>query len=244
MTACSIGTCTLGSIPRVVAIIDRVIGLQELQKLESRGTDILEIRVDSLDIGDKALCDYIKQLRAVTTCGLIGTVRDNARTTNRRLEIFKCIIPLVDAIDIEIDADINAQVISLAQGKTVIVSEHDYDVMPDDIDLKRIVDTAIKQGAHIVKIAAMANSRMDVVRLLEFTQSCSENLVSIAMGDEGTISRITAPLFGSLFAYGFIEDAVAPGQLPVWKLIEELRMYYPAYDEYCVKRFAKKQTGQ
>jgi 3-dehydroquinate dehydratase-1 len=240
MTTCSIGNCILGNNPGVVAIVDRVIGLEAVKKLESIGTDILEIRVDCLDLSDKEICDYIKQLRSVTTCGLLGTVRANARTANRRLDIFKQIIPLVDAIDIEIDADINAEVIALAQGKTIIVSEHDYNATPDLTRLNDIVDTAIKQGANIIKIAAMANSRADVVRLLEFTRSRTENMVIIAMGDEGTISRITAPLFGSLFSFGFIEDAVAPGQLPVWKLIEELRLYYPAYDENCIKRFAKK----
>jgi 3-dehydroquinate dehydratase-1 len=49
------------------------------------------------------------------------------------------------------------------------------------------------------------------------------------MGEYGTIARVLAPVFGSLFTYGYVTKSVAPGQLPVGKLIEELRLFYPAY---------------
>jgi 3-dehydroquinate dehydratase-1 len=51
------------------------------------------------------------------------------------------------------------------------------------------------------------------------------------MGDFGKISRVMAPVFGSLFTYGFLHSSVAPGQLPVAKLVEELALYYPGYED-------------
>ena len=91
-----------------------------------------------------------------------------------------------------------------------------------------MVDRALLQGADIIKIAVMARSTADVTRLLRFTEDCKVPLVTIAMGPLGSVSRVIAPLFGSLFTYGFIHRPVAPGQLSVEKLIEERTLYFPA----------------
>jgi 3-dehydroquinate dehydratase-1 len=93
------------------------------------------------------------------------------------------------------------------------------------------VKKAKSQGADIIKIAAMARDAEDVARLMCFTAARSENMVSIAMGEHGAISRIIAPLFGSLFTYAFVDKAVAPGQIPLEELVKELKKYYPGFNE-------------
>ncbi len=85
----------------------------------------------------------------------------------------------------------------------------------------------MRQGADIVKIATMAKSRADVVRLLRFTETCTVPVVTIAMSAIGTVSRVIAPLFGSLFTYGYITRPVAPGQLPVERLSEMRELFFP-----------------
>jgi len=139
-------------------------------------------------------------------------------------------MPFVDAVDIEIDASINREIIAMARGKTIIVSEHDFEKMPDLSHLEKIASKANSLGATIIKIAAMAHNRQDVVRLMEFTAAKRNNLVTIAMGNYGAISRVLAPVFGSLFTYGFVKKSVAPGQLSLHKLVEELRLYYPGFN--------------
>jgi 3-dehydroquinate dehydratase I len=158
---------------------------------------------------------------------MIGTVRENDYTRATRSDIFKAIIPFVDSVDIELGTGISDAVLSAAAGKTIIVSEHDFASTPDTAALQSMADRAKKQGADIFKIAAMANSRDDVVRLLQFTYMCDVPMVSIAMGPLGTVSRVIAPLFGSLFTYGYLTKPVAPGQLPVAKLVEEMKLYFP-----------------
>jgi 3-dehydroquinate dehydratase-1 len=143
--------------------------------------------------------------------------------------MFKAIIPFIDAIDIEIDTVITTDVIACASTKTVIVSEHNFNETPDNNSLNSIVDTAKKLGADIIKIAAMTVKRQDVLRLLHFTEKCQENLVTIAMGEVGKITRIIAPLFGSLFSYCYISHEVAPGQLSLEKMAEEFSLYYPDF---------------
>jgi 3-dehydroquinate dehydratase-1 len=225
----AIGSVTLGEIPRVVAIIDEFLDMHRIGELKKSGVDILEIRVDKLGTDIPSLCVFIDKIKKTAGFPCIGTVRETAENRDKRDDIFTAIMPFIDAVDIEGDTSINRQVIAHAAGKTIIVSEHDFEKTPDIVHLEDIAAKAESLGADIVKIAAMAKNRHDVARLMAFTAAGNGNLVTIAMGEYGTIARVLAPVFGSLFTYGYVTKSVAPGQLPVGKLIEELRLFYPAY---------------
>jgi 3-dehydroquinate dehydratase-1 len=227
MKTLAIGSCTLGAIPRTAAIIDAVVPLQEIKKIKRIGADLLEIRVDCFDRNIDDVCGYIAKVKRAVSLPLIGTIRENERTKKNRIALFTKIMPLVDAIDIEIDAAINTKVIELAGGKTIIVSEHDFKRTPGTADLRHIAAKASALGGHIVKIAAMARERNDVVRLLQFTHACTMPIVAFSMGEHGAISRVLSMFFGSLYSYGFVTKANAPGQLHISKLIEEIQRYYP-----------------
>jgi 3-dehydroquinate dehydratase-1 len=90
-----------------------------------------------------------------------------------------------------------------------------------------MVKEAKAAGATIVKLATTARSRGDVTRLLRFTENANVPMVAIAMGPVGTISRVVAPLFGSLFTYAFIGEEVAPGQMSLDEMVLPLRRLYP-----------------
>jgi 3-dehydroquinate dehydratase I len=224
-----IGTCELGVVPRSAAIVDDFFPLREITKLKKIGVDLLEVRVDGLDGDIDAVCDYITRIKKPGSMPLIGTIRENSRTKADRIGMFERIIPLVDAVDIEIEAAIAKQVVRMAKakGRTAIVSIHDFSGTPNDASLRRIVKTAFGFGCHIVKIAALANCREDAVRLLEFTRSCKKPIVAFSMGEYGTVSRVMSMLFGSLYTYGFVKKANAPGQLPIGELIQLLRRFFP-----------------
>jgi len=221
----SIGSCNLGGTPRIVAVVDECIEAKKLQPL-CADADILEMRVDCYDQPLAATVQYLRDIRSAIGLPMIGTVRENDRTRHDRPGIFRAIIPYVDAIDIELGTAISGEVVSAAAGKIIIVSEHDFTQTPSVAGLQSMVTRAKAQGADIIKIATMANSREDVVRLLEFTRASADPIVTIAMGAHGSVSRVIAPLFGSLFSYGFLARPVAPGQLSVAKLVEEFRLYF------------------
>ena len=227
MDPLKIGTVSLGTIPRVVAIIDEFLDTHHIAGLTKTGADILEIRFDLLGDEIPQLCVYVDKIKKTTGFPCIGTIRETDGNRHKRMDMIKAVIPFVDAVDIEIDASIARQVMAHAAAKTVIVSDHDFEKTPDASHLHGIVEKARDLGAHIVKIAAMAHSRHDVARLLSFAETCALPVVAIAMGDTGIVSRVAAPAFGSLFTYGYLRSAVAPGQLPVDKLVEEMRMLYP-----------------
>jgi len=213
----------LGKIPRVAGIIDSFISQKRLKTLHDRGVDLFEIRVDLLNKPVDKIINYMKKIPAP----LIGTIRETELNRDNRVELFRAIAPHVDCVDIELGTPRWREMTDAAKaGKSMImVSEHDFEKTPGISGLNDIVKRSLDQGAQIVKIAVMAKDTSDVTRLLRFTEDCETPLVTIAMGDIGTVSRVIAPLFGSLFTYGYLGKPVAPGQLPALQLVKELDFY-------------------
>ena len=221
-----IGNLELGNKICITAILDEFIPSEEVTEYKKEGVDILEMRIDCYDKPLHKVVHYLEEIRDKVSLPMIGTVRETKENRLMRTDIFRRITPFVDCVDIELGSPISDTVMSVANGKTVIVSEHDFKKTPSKTGLEDIVDRSLKQGADIVKIATMANSRNDVRRLLKFTEECGCPLVTIAMGSIGTVSRVIAPLFNSLFTYGYITKPVAPGQLSVKKLLEERQLFF------------------
>lgn len=223
----AIGSCALGKYPKVVAIVDKFVAVDELVSLKKNGVDLLEIRVDLINAPFDKIMQYLHSVKDTTGLPMIGTIRENERTVKNRVAMFKEIVAVVDAIDVELGSPVSDVILSNAKDTTIIISEHDYQKTPSDDELRDMITRACAQGADIVKLAVMSNFPDDVYRLLKVTKECTVPIVSIGMGPVGTATRVFAPLYGSLFTFGFIGDVVAPGQLPILKLIDEIRLYYP-----------------
>ena len=229
MAGIKIGSVELGKLPRIVAIVDDLIPVPALKKIQSSGVSLLEIRVDLIPAGFDEIVDYTKKIKSSTGIPLIVTIRETRANRGKRLSMFERLLPWVDCIDIEIDAGICPEVVSIASDKVIMISEHDFIKTPQDKDLARIVEKATALGADIIKIAVTAKNREDVARLLQFTNSRPENMVAVAMGEIGTLSRIAAPFFGSLFTYAYIHKKVASGQLSLEETLKAFKKYYPGF---------------
>lgn len=224
-----IGTVELGTVPRIVAVVDDVIPIEVLHGYREKGAALFELRFDLFTADFNSTIRYVEHVRNSLNAPFIGTLRETEENRIKRMSLFERIIPLIDSVDIEIDADINRKVIEKAKGKTIIVSEHDFEKTPSVDVMSQIVETAIDIGADIVKIAAMAESQEDVSRLMDFTKSRSENMVAISMGEIGKRSRIEGFKSGSLFTYAFITEEVAPGQISLDEMVEEFKARYPDF---------------
>jgi len=230
MNTIKIGKLELGAIPRVAGIIDSPMPEARLKSFAERGVDIFEVRVDLFNKPIGTVIDYIKTIRkTVRKAPLIGTIRETDFNRADRAEWYVALAPHVDCVDIELGIPQWRELIDRIMNPTVImVSEHDFSATPDMTGLGDIVKRAVSQGAEIVKIAAMANGASDVTRLLRFTEECKTPLVSISMGGIGRISRIAAPLYGSLFTYGYLRKPVVQGQVSALNLVKALNEYFPA----------------
>jgi 3-dehydroquinate dehydratase/shikimate dehydrogenase len=102
----------------------------------------------------------------------------------------------------------------------VIVSYHNYEETPNLEAILKILQMTHPK-AHLYKIATMANSTLDSLRMLEFLQR-HPGIIGLCMGDFGTLTRICAPVFQVPIMYAPLleKDKNAPGQLLVDQLCE------------------------
>lgn len=241
-----IGKRELGKIPAMaLAVGDQ----EDAKALKSACADLLEIRVDQFSRIDPASIRGIIKERKKIGIPLILTIRAKEEGGEKiipdelKARIFRENISLVDAIDIELRSAILPEVVKAAResGKTIIVSTHNLKITPSDRTLRGILSKAKKAGAHIVKIAAMANKEEDVNRLARFTiENKSKNITTISLGKIGSISRLAFPGMGSLITYTFVGRPSGLGQVRLNNLREHLRVYYPKYDEYWQNKNNKK----
>lgn len=235
-----IGKIELGKIPRIaIAIADR----EDNKLIKSAFIDILEIRVDQFKRTDPVYVKNVVKMRRKIGVPLILTVRNKEEggqkeiSNELKLSILKECVSLVDAVDIELRSPILLEVIKIAKKnkKVAIVSWHNFKMTPNDKMLKDILNKAKRSGAHLVKIAAKANNAEDLNRLMRFTiENKSKNIITISLGEIGSISRLTFPGFGSLITYAYINRPSGLGQRTLDELRDHLRIYYPKYNQYYI----------
>ena len=128
---------------------------------------------------------------------------------------------LVDMIDVELFSgdDIVRQLVDIAHNANVpvVISNHDFEKTPCQEKLVERMKRAEALGADILKIAVMPQSKRDVLSLLCATEQMSREsgcpLITMSMGKNGIISRLSGEIFGSSVTFGTIGMASAPGQI-------------------------------
>lgn len=102
----------------------------------------------------------------------------------------------------------------------VIVSYHNFEETPNLEAILKILHMKHPK-AYLYKIATMARSTLDSLRMLEFLKR-HPGIIGLCMGDLGSITRICAPIFQVPMMYAPLveEDKNAPGQLLIDQLCE------------------------
>ncbi|GAC1624712.1 MAG: shikimate dehydrogenase [Candidatus Acidiferrum sp.] len=106
----------------------------------------------------------------------------------------------------------------------VLLSMHDFRRTPVLHGQEKILSSAESGVIHALKIAAMANSLEDSLRLLRLARE-APNMVSVSMGEIGLPARILALREGSALAYAPVERATAPGQVGLHDLVHLYRAH-------------------
>lgn len=220
--------------PKAAGVIVEEIKIGAVKKAVAQGADLLEVRVDSFaDLDPATLAENLKKLKKISGLPIILTVRSRKEggvrplSDRTRAALFDALIPYSDMIDIELSSSgIMENVVNFAKrnGKTVIISHHDFKTTPGDGALWNIIEKSRKKGADIVKVAAHARSPKDLKRLAGVLLG-ADDLIIIAMGSIGAASRVFFPMLGSLITYGSITGSTAPGQLTLKEIKEEFKKY-------------------
>ena len=132
----------------------------------------------------------------------------------------------VDMVDLElarVEFLGRAFVQTLKEANTkIVMSSHNFEQTPVDGDLVFRVNVMKQLGADIGKIATMPKQLQDVLRIMGLVSKVrgfhEMPLAVMAMGDLGKVTRISGEVTGSVFTFGSLDEASAPGQIPVEQL--------------------------
>ena len=190
--------------------------------------DLFEVRIDL--IGD-SWTDVARQLKKPwIACNRMveegGKWEGNeARRIERLLQAVELGAKIVD---IEYNAKNVENIIKLIKKRAeCLLSFHDFQKTPSLDVLKQIVNKELKAGADICKVVTTAQTFEDNLAVMRlFSEFPDVKMVAFAMGTQGFISRVMAPLIGAHFTYGAVQkgNESAPGQLPVSDMLAVYEM--------------------
>lgn len=219
----------------------------ETAKKAEKYADVIEIRCDVIASREHDIEKEVKEIREKTNSPILATIRRANEggewykfmgNEQDRLNIFRKLYNYINAVDIEENSDIRDIVLEEAKVNrlTTILSYHNFMETEKKSDIEKKIESMYDVGADIMKVAYYANSFEDTENLFDILLESRKkygknNPVSIiAMGGEGTYTRMIFPLFGSSITYGYMKDRdkpYAPGQIS----IQFLRKIFDKYSK-------------
>jgi 3-dehydroquinate dehydratase/shikimate dehydrogenase len=196
--------------------------MAEHQALAQRGAKLVELRVDWL-----ARAPDVPRLLKQRPTPVIVTCRRredggkwNGTEDERRTVLRTAIVSGADYVDLE--DDIAASIPRYGKTKR-IVSHHDFDSTPDNLD--EIWAAMAGMNPDIIKLVTTAKSPSDCVRVLKLVSTAKIPTVGFCMGEFGIPSRILCGRYGSPFTYAAMstQREVAPGQLTFQQMTDVYR---------------------
>jgi 3-dehydroquinate dehydratase/shikimate dehydrogenase len=175
--------------------------------------DIVELRLDGVTDLDPVGALVGSTRPTIVTCRPVWEGgRWDGDEAGRRRVMAGAVQAGADYVDIERRA---GWVPDLRGTRTrLIVSDHDFIAVSSDLGAR--VREMRAHGADVVKVAAAVANVSDTLRLRDAVATSGDegDLVCIAMGEAGVLSRLLPARFGSCWAYGG-DTGAAPGQIPV-----------------------------
>jgi 3-dehydroquinate dehydratase / shikimate dehydrogenase len=196
----------------------------------------VEFRLDAL-AKPLAAMPYLRQflsehrdVTAIATCRRKEYGGNFAKSLTDELEVLeKAVAAGCHLVDLEIESAEHlkpAQMTKLrAAGAGLIISFHDF---TRTRGLEQVADRIERFKPDYVKVVSTARSLADnlaVLRLIE-DRSLSSQVVGIAMGEEGILSRVLGPRAGAAFTFASLDDGAetAAGQITARAMTDLYRM--------------------
>lgn len=206
--------------PNTVESLDQL-----LSQITSGRPDIVEFRLDRLDLTS------VEVLARKKTSPAIATDKANRISATRRKLLLAAASSGFEYVDVDASSPDAKDLVKecKAAGAQIIVSSHDSNRTPSQVEMNSTFSSIKQMGADICKIVTTATQSRDNLEVLNFVQNkCEEaRLVSFAMGSLGIPSRILSPVFGAEFTFASLNrnSRTADGQLSIddlrnaWRLL-------------------------
>jgi 3-dehydroquinate dehydratase/shikimate dehydrogenase len=186
--------------------------------------DMVELRLDGVSDLDVAGALQGRRVPALVTCRptweggrFDGAEDERARILSRALELGAEFVDIEWRATTQSNGDFTA--IVRRDPARVVVSSHDFDRMPPDLDGR--VRAMRGVGAGSIKVAAAVSRLTETLPLKEI--GAAGDAVVIGMGDAGVPSRLLAAHYGSKWTYA--GPGVAPGQLPAETMADDFHFF-------------------
>lgn len=223
----------------------------ELRVLVERAAevaDVIELRLDYLDEDQLQLTrDGLASLFAEIPRTFIVTFRPAEQGGHRALSIqrrvsfwrdfftwFRETKPLKATLYVDIELDLFESLhselpLEIGDGRlSIICSLHDFGQTPTDLDA--IYTRMARTNARVIKLAFQARDITDCVAVLQLVKRArreGREIIAVAMGEAGLLTRVLAPMRGAFLTYGSLDakQATAPGQISARALRELYRIH-------------------
>jgi 3-dehydroquinate dehydratase/shikimate dehydrogenase len=205
------------------AVADRMDALRD-------AADLFEVRADFVRDLDLSALLRARTRPILLTCrpeSEGGRFPDREVSVRRRV-LAEAVERGFDLVDVEARAGFD-DVIAAKTGRGLVLSWHDFEGTPDDLDA--LFARMAASRPDVVKIAVTARSIADLARLLAFASRHAAlrpgpRLVALSMGPLGVASRILGGRLGAPFTFAAPAAGreSAPGQLTARALAETYRV--------------------
>ncbi len=220
--------------PIVLGTVTAPAGLALLAR-KNVPADAIEVRVDALLAKNVAVETIEAALRkrkhpVLLTLRIPPEGGQLAWKVAERRALFLRLLPLVDAIDVELaTARAMERVIAAAKGasKAVILSAHSIEKPATPAQFARWIAQGTELAPTILKIAARIKSWHDLQRLAAVLVNAPDRAIAaMGLGPYAAQSRAVLVALGSRLVYGYLDEPAAPGQpsaAEVKKMVRSVR---------------------
>ncbi|TWI45101.1 3-dehydroquinate dehydratase [Pseudomonas duriflava] len=239
-------------VPKIIVPITAKTPNEALEKAKSlaqlKEVDMIEFRIDHQQgaLDKSAMTDLTCQLTdTLEDKPLLATFRTKAEGGEKAISnrdyaaLNRALLDegAIDLIDIEMmrDEALVRDLVQKAHDKNVIViiSNHNLHDTPPSAELIRRLRRQQALGADILKMAVMPKDNSDTLRLMNatwemYSRYAERPLLTMAMSEEGVLSRLSGELTGSALTYGKSGVGSASGQLEAKDLHTVLNIIHSA----------------
>ena len=207
--------------------------LDQVRRARERGAELLEWRADMAGCLDEPAqaatwCRTLQEAAAPTP--VLFTLRTHTEGGRAELapQAYAALVQAVvaagaaDLVDVEASQPVAAHLIGAAQqaGLAVVASHHNLTGTLSAAEIIDVLEGMQRAGASIAKVAFAASSYTDALRCMAAASAYANRpdavpVVAIAMGEHGAFSRVLAQSFHGAFTFASLDEASAPGQLPL-----------------------------
>lgn len=206
-------------------------GLKRAALAQNTDCDVIEVRLDLMprrllmNLSDLRKCLVAVRLPVLVTLRSALEGGKCGWSVGWKLEFLDKILNQTDAIDLELataEKCMDHVAHFSAQGKTVILSYHDFVKMPPPGFIDKKIRLMFGRGADYAKVSVTLKTQRQMDKLVELMKEQKKPVALMGMGPLATQSRIALCRAGSRLAYGYFDQPAAPGQISCKKLKELL----------------------